>query len=475
VRILVVADKINFMNKVMISLLILGIIFSSCTTSVSMEMATATVSPQPLVTAITNQSTAIAVPAADTENEIIFWHPWSGVKANVLAELVEEYNQSNQEGVKVEVAALGDENFLISRVEESIADHLIPDVLAAPSYYLRSLYKDGGLLKDLDEFVNDSKIGISSDEQKTIPASFWSLDVSDGIRYAVPAEYDLHFLFYNQTWAKELGFKNAPANSDEFLNQACAAARFNANDENEENNGTGGWIYNTDAVTMLSWMQVFGGGELPLETDSIVHFDTKADQQALEFLRTIYQLDCAWTGKEARPQRYFAQRYALFYSGDITDWYRQITMDKLIGNTDEWTVIGYPGNNGNPIVNAETISYGILKSTPAREKVAWDFIHWLLSDEVQKRFVEETFSLPINLNIAPKLKDFIKDNPSWQHLLTFLPFATPISSLSNWNLISALFQDIGWQLSLYTVKEADIPSILKNFEDMLSEKLNDER
>lgn len=463
------------MKKKIPLILIIIVMLAACTANGGTMVATETSAPATLLPTATNQPTPTLARNTSSPQTLVFWHPWTGTKAASITALVEEYNASNPDGVTVQVVSAGDDDYLISKVEDAITNDNVPDVLAAPSLYLRSLYADEGALAELDTFINDAESGISVEEQKTIPAVFLNLDVLDGVRYAFPADYELHFLFYNQTWAKELGFENAPTTSEQFLNQACAAASYNASDADDDNNGTGGWIYNTNAVTILSWMQVFGGGEIPEEARRGFSFNTEENQDALEFLRTIYQLDCAWTGKEADPYRYFAKRYALFYSGSSADWYRQIAMDRIQGNEDEWMVIAYPGNDGSPVVNAEVTSYGIFQSNPEKEQMAWNFVHWLVSSEAQTHLVEETYSMPVNLNLAQDLTVFLKENPEWQRLLTYLPLAKPTPHVDGWNLMQDMLQDAGWQLSLYTVKEADIPTILENMETMMNERLNDDQ
>ncbi len=449
-------------------------LLAACSAGGDSMLPTATdVSAQKTATATaTMRPTATVTPTAPQAQILAFWHPWTGVKAQSVAALVEEYNQTNQDGITVEVLAAGDADYLISKLLGAIEERAVPDIVAVPSDYLRSLYQDLGLLTILNDFVNDEVNGIPEEEQRTIPSLFWKQDELDGVRYGVPAEYNLHLLYYNQSWARELGFENTPTTSEEFLNQACTAASYNANDADDENNGTGGWIYAHDALSMLSWMQVFGGGEIPSDSTRGFAFNTSENQDAMEFLRTIYQLDCAWTGKEDTPYQYFAKRYALFYSGSSADWYTQVSMDAVEDNNDVWTVIPYPGNAGNPIVNGESLSYGIFQTTPEKEAAAWHFVHWMMSGDVQTNLVEDSFSVPVNLDVVSQLGDFLNENPGWQSMLAYVPLAKPAPVINEWNVIGNLLDDVGWQLSLYNVKETDIPSILENLENMLNEVIN---
>lgn len=457
------------------SIILLGmILMAACSSSAD------SIPPTPTSTGMQKTSTATATmeptatttSAAQQEQVLAFWHPWTGVKAQSVAALVDEYNRTNQDGITVEVVAAGDQDFLVSKIQNAIEERAIPDVVAVPAGYLRSLHEDLGLLAALNDYVDDETNGIPEEEQRTIPNLFWQQDEADGVRYGVPAEYNPHLLYYNQSWARELGFENAPATSEDFLNQACTAASYNANDADDENNGTGGWIYAHDALSMLSWMQVFGGGDIPSDFTRGFAFNTPENQNAMEFLRTIYQLDCAWTGKEDTPYRYFSKRYALFYSGSSADWYNQVNMDAVEGNNDGWTVIPYPGITGDPIVNGESLSYGIFQTSPEREAAAWNFIRWMISRNTQTNLVEDSFSVPVNLDVVSQLGDFLNENPGWQSMLAYMPLTKPAPVISEWDVIGDLLDDAGWQLSLYNVKEADIPSILENLENMVNEVIN---
>ncbi|PIZ25991.1 MAG: ABC transporter substrate-binding protein, partial [Chloroflexi bacterium CG_4_10_14_0_8_um_filter_57_5] len=44
-------------------------------------------------------------------------------------------------------------------------------------------------------------------------------DPVNGQRLGAPAQRSARFLFYNQTWARELGFSAPPATADEFRQQ----------------------------------------------------------------------------------------------------------------------------------------------------------------------------------------------------------------------------------------------------------------
>ena len=464
------------MKKTIFLLIFVAILLAACTKE---DTSSLSVSPTPTQLSVPSSTsipsktppTVTVIPSEGSDIVLRFWHPWTGNKASSIAALVQEFNLTNEQNILVEVYPIADEDYLMSSILEAFDDENVADILVAPSGFQRYLYQQGNL-EEMDDWINDPQIGLSENILRTIPVAYWELDVLDGTRYAIPAEYNLTFLFYNQSWAQELGFEAAPVTPQEFLNQACTAARFNAFDSNEENNGTGGWIYNNEPATVLSWMQVFGGGEIPVDLTRGIEFNSAENQEAFEFLRTIYQLDCAWTGKESSPHAYFAARYALFYSGSVADCQRQRTFDEIEENKDEWTIIPYPGSNGEPIVNGAMLSYAITRSEPEREQAAWEFIRWMVSEEVQVVLSEETFSLPMMLSVVPQLSKMMDDDPAWQRLFQYLPLSRPLPATSSWNTLSSLLQDAGWQVSQFNVTAADVPTILEDLNTIANEVID---
>ena len=138
----------------------------------------------------------------------------------------------------------------------------------------------------------------------------------DGKQLGLPAQRSARFLFYNQTWAHELGFSSPPATADEFRQQACAANASFRTDTSPQNDGYGGWIVDTNWQTTYSWLLAFGGGVV--DGDSYA-FRTDPNLAALQFLKGLYDDNCAWLSTEPTPFDSFARRSALFVSGDLAE------------------------------------------------------------------------------------------------------------------------------------------------------------
>ena len=89
-----------------------------------------------------------------------------------------------------------------------------------------------------------------------------------------------------------------PGDSDGFAEQSCAAVFSNYDDENEDNDGTGGWLINQDPEVLASWYAAFGG-ELPVSGE--ISFNTEGGLDALGYLKDTYTQGCIWLGGGRNP------------------------------------------------------------------------------------------------------------------------------------------------------------------------------
>jgi multiple sugar transport system substrate-binding protein len=397
---------------------------------------------------------------------IKFWHPWSGDAARAIELLIKEFNSTNAWGIQVNEFSYGNEDYLISKAQNALQNQENPEVIAAPISFLRNLFTNGNELINLLDYANHAKFGLTEEEKISYPLTFWQQDTIDGSRFGMPAQRDAHVLFYNQSWARELGFETPPSTPDEFLNQSCAAARANSFDGNPDNNGTGGWIYNSDPVTVLSWMKAFNGGELPANEGDQYIFGNQPNIAAFSFLQQIIKLGCAWVGKEPDPYRYFASRNALFYSGDLQDILLQ---EKNANNKDQWTIISYPSLKGNDVVLTDGLSYGIFKSTSEKDLAAWLFIRWMQKPASQAKLIYATSTYYLTSSTLDEMNNYRQKHPAWDAALQYLPLSKSAPILSTWNIVGKVLQDASWQLAQSNIKTGDVPDILNQVNTLIKE------
>ena len=401
--------------------------------------------------------------------ELEFWHPWAGETDEIIEDLVNNFNQENPWSITINSISHADQDVLIKDLTEAfVYKEQIPDLIVSNSQSLQAWYAEGFTIKEMDPFIRfDSEVSAEKILPEILPV-FWNADMVDEKRIGIPAYQSGHFLFYNQTWGNELGFEDFPETIETFTEQTCTAAENNLYDVIVENNGTGSWIYSNESLSLLSWMRVFGGGDL-INSRSQPILTQPENINAFTFLFDLYLDDCAWKGKEPQPYAYFSNRFALFYSGQMEDIIKQIKYDNANGNTDKWMLIPYPSTFGKPTVIVEGLSYAITTENEERSLAAWEFIKWILAPENQAVFVEKTGVFPLSNEVIEHVDVNTDMYTIWKDSLRYLPYAQAEPSFKEWYAIEKVLSDMGWQLTQYTMRSENIQPFLEYAEVMVRE------
>lgn len=404
--------------------------------------------------------------------EVRFWHPWSGESAVRTTDLVEEFNRENIWGIRVSISAPGGEAVLREQAGAALESDRRPAVVAAPLDALTQWSRQGAWIVDLNPYTADPEWGLSERETSDFLPLFWQQDVVDGTRLGIPAQRDARLLFYNQSWAKELGFDRPPSNTDDFRRQSCAAMRSLLADPIKTNDGMGGWIIDRSADTLLSWMAAFGAG-VPAAAEQTYRFNSPEAAAAFTYLRELFDSSCAWISRNPQPYDYFAGRQALFFSGSLKDLQLQDRAQKRLESTDQWTVLPFPAQQGGEgVLLSGGPSYAVVRSTPAEQLASWLFIRWMILPRHQARLVEAGPSLPLAESVRTELAGFARRNPHWAQVNELIAGMQPGPSQADWWLSGSVLEDAGWQL----LQPTPLPpaAILQQLDDTLPEVLKNQ-
>ena len=476
-----IVGMINPMRKKLfdiIAAILTAVLLISCGTAADLsELSTLTLTVSP-TTSITLDATP--TPSKDitllpdeipTGIEVIFWHSWSGKMANLVDEMIREFNDNNQWDISIQASAFSDEQVLMQQVADTMEmGQSLPDLIAAPDYFLTALVENGIALRDQDVYLNSIIWGIPQAELDRIFPVFLESGLLAGERISFPAYRTGHFLFYNRSWAGELGFSQMPETPDSFEEQACAAARANQFGPIRENIGTGGWVYSLDSPALLSWLKAFEGGVNDPAGD-ISNLQGSGNIESSSYLYDLFlpANNCAWLGRQPLPYQYFANRQAISYSGIMEDILIQEQVNELNDTVDDWTIVPYPSISGRPVVTVSGISYGITSSDEDKSLAVWEFIKWMTTTENQVRIVETTATFPLSATALDALGEFRAAHPAWSDGLVYLPFAEHIPSSKEWIIVRDILSDISWQLIQFTTTRENIPGIWENADTLLKE------
>jgi ABC-type glycerol-3-phosphate transport system substrate-binding protein len=403
-------------------------------------------------------------PAALHGLTIQVWHAFAGPAADLFTNRVAQFNADNQWGIVVTASDYGDYTSLFESMNTALDAGKAPDLVdALPEQTLA--WQALGKVVDLQPYLVDPQWGLGKEAIADIPSIFWSQDNVNGKQLGLPAERSARFIFYNQTWAHELGFANPPSTADQFRQQACAANASFLKDADPTNDGYGGWIVDTDWQTTYSWLLAFGGGVADGNTYGL---RTDPNLAALQFIKGLFDSHCAWLSTEPTPFDSFARRSALFVSGDLAELPTEMESMKSLKNSDEWTVLPFPGTQESGLV-AYGPSYTVLKSTPERQLAAWLFARWLLSPESQAQWVEATGLFPLRNSVMNMIGPYLLASPQWGTAVASLPQAQDVPQMASWRKVRYVLEDGMTVLFQENLPQDKLPALLVEMDAMAQE------
>jgi multiple sugar transport system substrate-binding protein len=389
------------------------------------------------------------------------WHGLDGSQASLLAQMAAEFSLSNPWGITVNASGWENLTGLEEAVRSGQAGNGLPELaLAMPE---QALAWDGeSLLAPLNPYVANPEFGFTPADLNDFPAGFWRQDETAGQRLGIPSVRSTRLLFYNQTWARELGFNAPPQTAEEFREQVCAANATFRTDDDLTNDGYGGLVLDGDPWTAYSWFKAFGGDVF---ADGEFDFTGQENEDTLTFLRELRADGCAWLSSDLTAYHHLVARRALFITGSMTEIAAQNASFGAAASTDEWTVIPFPG------LTRAAVAYGpsfvLFESSPARQLAGWLFMRWALSPENQARWAQETGYLPARTSALE-----LVSNPSaqWRAAAGLVPQMGNYPQPAGWRLARRVLGD---GFYAFFVLDLSVERVLAEMQSTVEDVLGD--
>ena len=436
------------MRPLILTLLFASILLPACSPTVTLVTRepettptvafTPTSVPTPAPTPIPGSKLGVG-PDVLRGQTVTVWHGLDGPEGGVFAQMAAEFSLTNAWGIKVQVVPQQNLALLADSVTSALRTPEHPDlVLALPEHALE--WDAQGVVADLGSYVANPDFGFSGAEIKDIPAALWGQDETDGKRLGLPAVRTARLLFYNVSFAKQLGFSTPPQTADEFRKQACAANASWKTDKDPGNDGFGGLVLDNPATdvdapwTAYAWLRALGGD---VYANGKYAFSTPANQSALAFPVALRADGCAWLSSSQTNYDALANHKALFAAGSLDELEAQRAA--FAGSNDQWTVIAFPGSD--PAIMSYGPDYVLLKSGEARQLATWLFVRWMLLPENQARWSRETGLFPLRLSAMKLLPNIRAVNPQWSAAVDLLSDAKIYPQVATWRLARPLLGD----------------------------------
>jgi multiple sugar transport system substrate-binding protein len=264
-------------------------------------------------------------------------------------------------------------------------------------------------------------------------------------------------LFYNDTWAQELGFDAPPTTWAEFKEQVCAASEFNANDDDPDNDGTGGFVLFPSASNILPLLAA-SGGDFVSDAGDAYTLNSPEMVETVLFLKDLFDSGCT-LATDSFPNPEFATRKALIVTSSTAGVPFQASAFENAANDDVWSLRAFPGRDGDQAINAFGQLIGIVDTNEEQNLASWLFIKWLTSPETQAEWVNWTGYFPSQTSTLPLLGDYGDNNPLWAEGQELAPLGAGEPNLASYATVRGMIQDAGFA-AMAAEDEAAVTAIL---------------
>jgi multiple sugar transport system substrate-binding protein len=434
---------------------------------ISPEVQSATSTPlqtvAPTSTSIPEATPTRAVSTLDISaedlggTELEFWHPWSAENESAVIALARQFNTENPWGITIKVHGYGSD--LGRSISDGIPSNVLPSLTVGYSSQVRDWERRGDRIVDINLYIYDPVWGLSPEEQADFYTVFWDQDLADGKRIGLPAYRSAMTLFYNQSWAAELGFKAPPTTPAEFREQVCAS-------DVGSSAAAVGWLASLDSTTALSWLYAFGSDVV---IDDGYQFATTQSEDALGFIEDLFSSGCAWRPETPNIYQAFAQRQALFLSSSLTGLGAQTTAFYEAGNSDDWIVIPFPTVGGHQVLTTFGLSYVIFQGTPVEQLASWLFIRWINQPPQQTVWLTATGSISTRASTLELMSTLMHDLPHWDQAQNLIVYSRSEPTHSSWHVARWAVQDAFDQLLRANFSRDQIPELLNELDALLAE------
>lgn len=359
---------------------------------------------------------------------------WQGVNPppnrDVLQKLVDKFNQTHPD-IQVESLYVGQQDQQTPKILAAVVGNAPPDLLWYNPTIGGQLVELGALLP-LDEMLATSPVKAEID-----PTLYTSMEYNGKI-WSVPFATNNVGVFYRPSLFKAAGITELPRTWEQFRQVAKKLTRDTNGDGQIDQYGMF-LPLGKGEFTVFTWLPFMwsGGGELVSgNSQNAAEVALKDNQGAIAALQFWRNLITDGSAVLSGPERgyetddFLAGKVAMQLSGP---W----TLGQLQETGVDFGVLPIPIKQ-EPATSIGGENLFLFKTTPKREKAAFKFAEYALSEEFQTELARGTGYLPVNVKAreSAKYQEFIQKLPQVKVFLDQAKFGRSRPIFPGYNRIS---------------------------------------
>jgi len=361
------------------------------------------------------------------------WHSQKRQNEDTLKLVVERFNAANPR-YEVHLSNVGSYTAMFQKARATIQGGTLPDLCIAYESMVAE-FMEADVVLPLDDSFTHPDHGFTPEEQADIFPPFIHCNrypEFDNKLLSFPFTKSLLMLYYNRDILRSAGIEKPPATWAEFIEQ-CRAIKAKT--------GAPAFAYSRDPSS-FDGMIMSLGGTLATLADRRSHLDSPEAVRVLDMLHTLISdglaTVVAFGGDEDRTLFANGKVAFILRSSTTRSYMAKDIVDAQGRDRFEWGMACPPAAAGKPKL---TVLYGgnilIFKSTPERQRGAWEFIKFFVSPENTAEWSVKTGYLPIRRSAADQqvLKDFFAQHPRNRSAFDTIPHGVREPSVAGWQAV----------------------------------------
>lgn len=358
---------------------------------------------------------------------VVWWHQHSGGREEFLNDMIADFNANNPWGITVEASNQGSYGDIYNKMIAGIPSGDVPTLVVAYQNNAAAYYMAGGLVDDMDVFVNDAQWGLNEAEVADFVPGFFTQDYytkEDGstVRIGFPPNRSLEAMYYNIDALAELGYDGPPTDWDTFREMACKFTEQGWS--GYEGTDMVGYYVRTDASNIAAGTYSLGGD---IYKDGVFTYNSPETVQYIDFMVRLYQDGCGELIAEPYgDQNALTVGKALFFVGSTSGLpFVRSGIEDSFETPFQWGVTALPYSDV-PVSDVYGASVSIPKTTPEQELATWLFVRWMTESEQQAGWAMVSNYFPVRYSAAEGLGAIFSDLPQYEQAWNLLQGETKV-------------------------------------------------
>jgi multiple sugar transport system substrate-binding protein/sn-glycerol 3-phosphate transport system substrate-binding protein len=369
-----------------------------------------------------------------TGQEIVFWHVSTKKHEEVLLAMIDEFNATNEWGIKVIPEYGGYYGDIYKKIMAALAAEEPPDLAVAYPNQAAD-YALNGDVTPLDDYVTSVKYGLDEQDLDDIFPGFLAGDRNpayDNQLMSFPPNRSMEVMFYNLTLLQQAGYEGPPTTWEEFEEMSRAVTELGGD-------VLGGYAYSGGASNFATY--IFSRGGDIIEGGEAV-FNGPEGVEAMTLIQRMFEEGIAYQPAERYgDQTDVSSNLAAFALGSTAGLKYWVSAFETNAPDSEWGISPAPHSIAEPVVDIYGPSVCVFNTTPERQLASWLFIKWFTEKEQTAEWAKDSSYFPVRKSAAAEMTDFFASNPLYAQAWSWVQYGRTEPNVPGWQEVRGIIGD----------------------------------